>query len=60
MKKYKSKNKKLIDPYIFLKVIFRLKNLTNKSNIDHRGRVDNRIIPGDENYWFNKFTKMFI
>ena len=60
MKRYKPKNKKLIDPYIFFKIFFRLKNLTNKSNIDQRGRVDNRIIPGDENYWFNKFTKMFI
>ena len=60
MKKFKSKNNQLINFYFVFRLIYKLKNFTNKPIIDHRGRVNNRIIPGDENYWFNKFTKMFI
>ena len=33
-----------------------IKNNNNINNrLDHLGRYDNRMKPGDEEYWFNKF-----
>jgi len=32
---------------------YKINNIDNR--IDHLGRFDNRMKPGDEEYWFNKF-----
>jgi len=39
-----------------------IKNNNNNINnhLDHLGRYDNRINPGDEEYWFNKFKNINI
>ena len=34
------------------------KNINNR--LDHLGRYDNRIVPGDEEFWFNKFKDINI